>query len=206
VATFLGLSLLLILTPGPNQALLTSRTLRDGRRGGLATVAGLTLGMALHVLAAVVGLSALLAASAELFAVVKVLGGAYLVALGLAALLAARRGRGPGPEAQVADAPTVPPRRAVLEGAASMALNPKVTVFFVAVAPQFVAPGPGASLRIALLLLLYGAMAFGFWVVWVLAVHRAQALVRRPAVHAWLQRATGTALCAFGLRLAAGGR
>jgi len=209
VATFLGLSLLLILTPGPNQALLTSRTLRDGRRGGLATVAGLTLGMALHVLAAVAGLSALLAASAELFAVVKVLGGAYLVALGLAALLAARRGRGPGgpgPGPQVADARSVPPRRAVLEGLASMALNPKVTVFFVAVAPQFVTPGPGASLRIALLLLLYGALAFAFWVAWVLAVHRAQALVRRPAVHAWLQRATGTALCAFGVRLAAGGR
>ncbi len=203
MAAFVGLSLLLILTPGPNQALLTSRTLRGGRRAGMATVAGLTAGMALHVLAAVAGLSAVLAASADLFAAVKVLGGAYLVALGLAALLAARRGRSPVAAAGGA-APA--PRRAVLDGALSMALNPKVTVFFVAVAPQFVAPGDGASLRIAALLLLYAALALAFWVAWVLAVHRAQALVRRPAVHAWLQRATGAALCAFGVRLVAGGR
>jgi threonine/homoserine/homoserine lactone efflux protein len=201
VAAFVGLSLLLILTPGPNQALLTSRTLRGGRPAGLATVAGLTAGMALHVLAAVAGLSALLAASAELFAAVKLLGGAYLVALGLAALRAARRAHGPTAAAAAPPAP----RRAVLDGALSMALNPKVCVFFVAVAPQFVAPGDGASVRIAALLLVYAALALAFWVAWVLAVHRAQAVVRRPAVHAWLQRATGAALCAFGARLAAFG-
>ncbi len=198
VAAFLGLSLLLILTPGPNQALLTARTLRGGRRAGMATVAGLTAGMALHVVAAVAGLSALLAASAELFAAVKVLGGAYLVALGLAAL-ATRRGDG-RPDT---GAGSPAPRRAVLDGALSMALNPKVTVFFVAVAPQFVAPGDGASLRIAALLLLYAALALAFWIGWVLAVHHARAVVRRPAVHAWLQRATGAALVAFGVRLAA---
>ncbi len=185
MAAFVGLSLLLILTPGPNQALLTSRTLRGGVRDGMATVAGLAAGMAVHVLAAV-----------------RLLGGAVLVALGVAALLGARRAHA-APGAAGGPAPA---RRAVRDGALSMALNPKVTVFFIAVAPQFVAPGDGAALRVAALLLLYAALALAFWIAWVLALHRAQALVRRPAVHAWLQRATGVALCAFGARLAAGGR
>ncbi len=202
MTAFVGLSVLLILTPGPNQALLTSRTLRGGVRDGMATVAGLAAGMAVHVLAAVAGLSALLAASAEVLAAVRLLGGAVLVALGVAALLGARRAHA-APGAAGGPAPA---RRAVRDGALSMALNPKVTVFFVAVAPQFVAPGDGAALRVAALLLLYAALALAFWIAWVLALHRAQALVRRPAVHAWLQRATGVALCAFGARLAAGGR
>ena len=88
--TFLGLSVLLILTPGPNQALLTSRVLNGGRAAGWAVVRGLTGGMALHVVAAIVGLSALLASSATVFGWVKLLGGIYLVYLGVTAFLRTR--------------------------------------------------------------------------------------------------------------------
>ena len=100
--TFLGLSVLLILTPGPNQALLTSRVLSGGRRAGHAAVRGLAAGMAVHVAAATIGLSALLASSAQVFGVVKLLGGLYLLWLGIAAIAArpaAVRGRGPGAHA-----------------------------------------------------------------------------------------------------------
>jgi threonine/homoserine/homoserine lactone efflux protein len=201
VVAFLGLCVLLLLTPGPNQALLTSRTLAGGVRDGLATVAGLAGGLAVHVAAALVGLSALLAASADALAAVRLAGGAYLVLLGVLAWRGARR-EAPAPVRAHAGGA----RRAVRDGLASMALNPKATVFFVAVVPQFVAPGPGASLRVAALLLLYGALAAAFWVAWVLAVHRAQAVVRRPAVRTWTQRLTGGALVALGLRLAVPGR
>jgi threonine/homoserine/homoserine lactone efflux protein len=192
--TFIGLSVLLILTPGPNQALLTSRVLSGGRRAGFATVRGLSAGMVLHVVAATVGLSALLASSSQVFAWVKVLGGAYLIFLGVMAIVRTRRPS----EAR-------PPRLGgspFRDGLLSMSLNPKATVFFVAVVPQFVEPGPGASLRVAALLLVYGALTVVFWVGLVLLVNRAQEFVRRPAVRRVMERVTGCALVGLGARLA----
>ena len=194
--TFLGLSVLLILTPGPNQALLTSRVLSGGRRSGFAAVRGLAAGMAVHVAAATAGLSALLASSAQLFGVVKLLGGLYLLWLGIAAIRRARR----------AIEEEAPPRHRgspFRDGLLSMTLNPKVGVYFVAVVPQFVAPGPGASLRVALLLVVYGALCLVFWTGFVVGLHRARELVRRPRVRAWTERVTGAALIGLGARLAA---
>jgi threonine/homoserine/homoserine lactone efflux protein len=187
VLTFLGLSVLLILTPGPNQALLTSRVLSGGRRAGFATVRGLTAGMAIHVVAAVVGLSALLASSSQVFGWVKVLGGAYLVLLGVTALARTRRPAHEEPRLRLTGSP-------FRDGMLSMTLNPKAAVFFVAIVPQFVEPGPGASGRVALLLLVYGALTLVFWVGFVLLLHRVRELVRRPVVRRWMERVTGCAL------------
>lgn len=193
--TFLGLSVLLILTPGPNQALLTSRVLSGGRPAGWAVVRGLTCGMALHVVAAIVGLSALLASSATLFGWVKLLGGIYLVYLGVTAFVRARK-----PVDEPARKRSGSPFR---EGLMSMALNPKAGVFFVAVVPQFVSPGAGAAGRVALLLCLYGVLCVLFWSGFVLLLHHARELVRRPTVQRVLERVTGTALVGLGVRLAA---
>ena len=194
--TFLGLSVLLILTPGPNHALLTSRVLNGGRRAGLATVRGLTTGMAVHIVAAAVGLSALLASSSAVFGWVKLLGGAYLVLLGVAALVRTRRpGGGEAPARRLTGSP-------FRDGLLSMTLNPKAAVFFVAVVPQFVSPGAGASARVALLLLIYGALTIVFWLGFVLLLHHARELVRRPAVRRWMERVTGCALVGLGVRLA----
>jgi threonine/homoserine/homoserine lactone efflux protein len=197
VLGFLGLSVLLILTPGPNQALLTSRVLSGGRRAGFATVRGLTTGMAVHVVAAMVGLSALLASSSQVFGWVKLLGGAYLVLLGVTAIARARK-RQPAADAEprISGSP-------YRDGLLSMSLNPKAAVFFVAVVPQFVEPGPGASTRVALLLVVYGLVTLVFWVGFVLLLTRAQEFVRRPAVRRWMERVTGCALVGLGARLAA---
>lgn len=190
--TFLGLSVLLILTPGPNQALLTSRVLSGGRGAGFAAVRGLASGMALHVAAAVAGLSALLASSAQVFGWVKLVGGAYLVYLGVASIVRARR-------------PAAAPRRGgspFRDGLLSMALNPKAAVFFVAVVPQFVEPGSGAAARVALLLVVYGGLCLVFWSGFVLLLERVQEVVRRPRVRCWMERLTGCALAGLGARLA----
>lgn len=197
--TFLGLSVLLILTPGPNQALLTARVLSGGRPAGWAVVRGLTCGMALHVVAAIVGLSALLASSSTVFGWVKLLGGVYLVYLGVSAFLRARGVRHEDSETE--------PRRTgspFRDGLMSMALNPKAGVFFVAVVPQFVSPGPGAAGRVALLLCIYGVLCVLFWSSFVLLLHGARELVRRPVVQRSLERVTGCALVGLGVRLAAG--
>jgi threonine/homoserine/homoserine lactone efflux protein len=195
--TFLGLCVLLILTPGPNQALLTSRVLSGGRAAGWAVVRGMSGGMALHIVAAIAGLSALLASSAELFGWVKLLGGVYLVYLGAAALLRARR------RTDLEAPPQRGSRSAFRDGLMSMALNPKAGVFFVAVVPQFVEPGPGAAGRVALLLCVYGALCLAFWSGFVLLLHGAQEVVRRPPVRRALERVTGCALVGLGVRLAA---
>jgi threonine/homoserine/homoserine lactone efflux protein len=198
--TFLGLSVLLILTPGPNQALLTSRVLSGGRPAGWAVVRGLSCGMALHVVAAIVGLSALLASSSTVFGWVKLLGGAYLVYLGATAFVRARRSADEDPAPEPGERSGSPFR----DGLMSMALNPKAGVFFVAVVPQFVTPGPGASGRVALLLCVYGALCVVFWSSFVLLLHGARELVRRPVVRRALERVTGCALVGLGVRLAAG--
>jgi threonine/homoserine/homoserine lactone efflux protein len=197
VLTFLGLTVVLLLTPGPNQALLTSRVLSGGRRAGWATVRGLSAGMALHIVAAVVGLSALLASSSQLFGWVKLAGGAYLIYLGVAALVRSRRPVAAEPEPEAGAS-------GFRDGLLSMALNPKAAVFFVAIVPQFVEPGPGASARVALLLCVYGLAALAFWVSLVLLVNRAQELMRRPFVRRVMERLTGGALVGLGVRLAAG--
>jgi threonine/homoserine/homoserine lactone efflux protein len=198
--TFLGLSVLLILTPGPNQALLTTRVLSGGRAAGWAVVRGLSGGMVLHVVAATVGLSALLASSSTVFGWVKLLGGAYLVYLGVSAFVRARRRAGE----DVAPLPRERSGSPFRDGLMSMSLNPKAGVFFVAVVPQFVTPGPGASGRVALLLCIYGALCVVFWSSFVLLLHGARELVRRPAVRRGLERVTGCALVGLGVRLAAG--
>jgi threonine/homoserine/homoserine lactone efflux protein len=195
VLTFLGVSILLILTPGPNQALLTSRVLSGGRPAGFAVVRGLACGMAVHVAAAVAGLSALLASSAEVFGAVKLAGGAYLLFLGVAAIFRARR--------RPAEAAPRSGGSAFRDGLLSMSLNPKATVFFVAVVPQFVEPGPGAATRVALLLLVYGALCLLFWSAFVFLLVRTRELVSRPRVRAWMERITGGALIGLGARLAA---
>jgi threonine/homoserine/homoserine lactone efflux protein len=126
----------------------------------------------------------------------------YLVYLGAAAIWRARRPRGSAPAEPVARPGGSPFR----DGLLSMALNPKAAVFFVAVVPQFVEPGPGASTRVALLLLVYGALCLVFWSGLVLVLERARDVVRRPRVRGWLERVTGCALVGLGLRLAAAPR
>jgi threonine/homoserine/homoserine lactone efflux protein len=215
VLTFLGLSVLLILTPGPNQALLTGRVLSGGRRAGFAAVRGLAAGMAVHVAAATAGLSALLASSAQVFGAVKLLGGLYLLWLGIAAIRRARLPAAKGAPPRGEPAAVEPPRGERARGGAvpggspfrdgllSMTLNPKVGVYFIAVVPQFVAPGPGASVRVALLLVVYGGLCLVFWTAFVVGLHHARELVRRPRVRAWTERVTGAALIGLGARLAA---
>ena len=187
VLTFLGLSVLLILTPGPNQALLTSRRAERGSPGGLRRRArpgrrdGRARGGRDHRPVRAAGL---LGAGIRRREAAR---------RDLPAVARDRRDR-PRPAAADDEAPARAGGSPFRDGLLSMTLNPKVGVYFVAVVPQFVAPGPGASLRVALLLVIYGALCLVFWTGFVVGLHHARELVRRPRVRAWTERVTGAAL------------
>lgn len=133
---FAASAALLVLIPGPNLVYIVTRSIEAGRRAGLASMLGVEAGTLVHVTAAALGLSALLASSEVAFEVVRWAGVAYLVYLGVRAL----RARDIAPSA----AP-IGMRRSVLEGLVVNVLNPKVSVFFLAFLPQFVDPLQGSA-------------------------------------------------------------
>jgi threonine/homoserine/homoserine lactone efflux protein len=142
---FLLTALLLAVTPGPGIAYVVARTVAGGRAEGLASCIGTGLGGMLHVAAAALGLSLLIAQSALAFSLVKYLGAAYLVYLGVRLLL-----RKP----VVAEPGSVAPqgvRKALLEGIAVEALNVKTALFFLAFLPQFVAPAEPLAPQLVML-------------------------------------------------------
>jgi threonine/homoserine/homoserine lactone efflux protein len=141
---FLVAALILAVTPGPGIAYVVARTAAGGRAEGLASCVGTALGGMLHVGAAALGLSVLLARSAAAFSVVKYLGAAYLVYLGIRLLLSKASQR-------QLHATSTGPRRALLEGVLVEALNVKTALFFLAFLPQFLASGPSVVIQLVVM-------------------------------------------------------
>jgi len=146
---FLAAALLLAVTPGPGIFYVLARSLRGGRHEGMESSAGAFLGGLAHVIAAALGVSAVLAASAVAFAIVKYAGAAYLVYLGV------RMIRGRSAEPVVESAPR-PVGNAFIQGAVTEILNPKTALFFLSFIPQFINPGRS---HVFLQFLLLGAVA-----------------------------------------------
>jgi threonine/homoserine/homoserine lactone efflux protein len=161
LALFVGAALLLLVVPGPSVLYIVTQSVSHGRRAGIASVAGITTGTLVHIAAATVGLSALLASSALAFDVVKYLGAAYLIVVGVRRLAGLER----APEEDVRR-----PRklgRLYRQGIVVNTLNPKTALFFLAFLPQFVDPTRGAAwAQILALGLLFAALGFcsdGIW-------------------------------------------
>jgi threonine/homoserine/homoserine lactone efflux protein len=131
-------SVVLALTPGPNMLYLLSRTLFQGRRAGLVSWSGTSVGLSFHMLAAALGLSAVLMAVPVAYDAIRLAGAAYLLWLAWTTI----RGAGGGGFAP-AELPAVPDRVLFRQGATSSVLNPKVALFYLALFPQFIDPaGP----------------------------------------------------------------
>jgi threonine/homoserine/homoserine lactone efflux protein len=135
---FVMASLVLLLTPGPAVLYIVARSIEQGKAAGLVSVLGIHLGTIVHITAAAIGLSALIVSSALAFAVVKYLGAAYLVWIGIRTLLA----KDPHPEAPAV--PAEPLARVFRDGFVVNLFNPKTAIFFLAFLPQFVDPARGA--------------------------------------------------------------
>ena len=199
---FMAAGWLLNLTPGPDVLYIASQSLRGGARAGIVAGLGITAGCFVHVGAAALGLGALLAASAIAFTVLKWLGAAYLLWIGLRLLLA-RTPQAADLNALARQQPDVGLRAVLLGGFWTNELNPKVAIFFLAFVPQFIAPD-AADKTLAFLLLgaLFNVNSVPVNTGWALA---AAWMARRGAVQRslhWLDRAAGVLFIAFGLRLA----
>ena len=142
---FLAASLALLVVPGPAVLYITTQSAGRGRRAGLACVAGIAAGGSVHVLAAALGLSALLASSAAAFGAVKWAGAAYLVYLGVRRLTASRE------EEEVQAITPRPLKSLFAEGVLVNVLNPKTALFFLAFLPQFVDPSRPVTPQVLLL-------------------------------------------------------
>lgn len=203
--TFLFAALVLAITPGPGIAYVVARTVAGGRPEGLASCLGTALGGLVHVLAAALGLSLLIAQSAWAFTLVKYVGAAYLVYLGVRMLV--RRSPAdvlPTVRAQGA-------RRAFREGILVEALNVKTALFFLAFLPQFTTVGSPLALQLVLQLVLLGSMCVALnTLVDVLAVFGAARLLASSTARAararLLNRLAGGTMVLLGIVLASARR
>ena len=194
LAAFLGVSAVVIVTPGQDTALTIRNTLLGGRSGGIATTGGVVSGQLVGALAASAGLLAVLLASAPLFMAIRIAGAAYLVLLGVQALVAAIRG------AHRDDADAAPRRRRApyRQGVLSNLGNPKMAVFFTSLLPQF-----GSSFAAMLALgLVFATLTLVWLSAYAVAVAKATNFLQRSWVRRALDAATGLVLVALGLRVA----
>jgi len=175
---FTAAALVLIAVPGPNHIYIVTRGIGQGRRAALASACGVETGTLVHVAAAAFGVTALLASSATAFAIVKYLGAAYLVWLGISSLRA--RGEEVGALSLDEDVGT---RRVFAQGIVVNVLNPKVGLFFLAFLPQFVDPQRGsAAVQIVVLGIVMFVLALASDIVYALAsAGIGRWLRRRPA-------------------------
>lgn len=187
-----------VFIPGPATLLTVARATTSGTKVGIATGAGITAGDFLHTIMAVVGISAIIAASATLFTFVKYLGAAYLVYLGLKAFFEKTsvdlgQGRVPISAPQAF-------RQAIL----AEVLNPKTALFFLAFLPQFVMPEKGfVVIQLTILGVVFALIGFFSTIVFAVAAGGLGNFLRRnPEVLKWQGKVVGSIYCALGVRLA----
>jgi threonine/homoserine/homoserine lactone efflux protein len=196
LTTFMLASFLLWITPGPDTMYILARSIAQGMRAGVLSTLGIGCGILIHTALAAFGLSALLAASAGAFQVVKVTGAGYLIYLGIQVLR--RPGKVATPEVEAAAS-----GRIFRQGVLTNALNPKVAIFFLAFLPQFVDPAAGLG---PLPFLVLGGLFVTGGTLWCLlvaagAARMTRAIRRNAGVVARLERLSGCVYIGLGLNL-----
>jgi threonine/homoserine/homoserine lactone efflux protein len=197
---FAGVSLLLAVTPGPDMAVVTKNALAHGRRGVILTTTGIALALSIWVTATAVGVSAVVRSSSELLFMLKLIGAAYLVYLGIRTLIESRVKHA---DLLTGTPPAAPAHVIFRQGFLSALSNPKLGVFFVTFLPQFVSPGQALLPRLLLLGSIFAVIGWTWMNVYGFFVTRIRDFVTAPRVRQWMERVTGVVLLGFGARLAA---
>jgi len=198
---------LLNVTPGPDTAYIVGRSVAQGRSAGLMSALGISAGCCVHSLACAFGLTALLAASAAAFTVIKFVGAIYLIYLGVRLIFAKPAADQAAGEARAAGA-SKSLRQLFLQGFWTNVLNPKVVLFFVSFFPQFVAIGSDHKALAFLTLGTVFVVMSTLWnslVAWV-AGSVTRRFSGRPSVKQWLDRGVGGAFVGLGVKLATASR
>jgi threonine/homoserine/homoserine lactone efflux protein len=202
---FIGISLLVITTPGPDTAITIRSAVAGGLRGGVFTALGVSTGLMIWALAAAAGITALLVASESLFFALRMIGAAYLIYLGVMSLWSAfRTGGWKGVMQAGVTRRRVNAFAAYRTGLLSNLSNPKIAAFFTSVFPQFVptGAGSGAFLEIVWLGLTFAAITLTWLTFYSWGIERIGAVLQRPKLRRTLDAVMGTILVALGLRLA----
>ena len=197
LGTFLLMSFLLIILPGPDSSLVIQNSIMYGQKAGFKTVMGSVSGLLIHTSAAVLGLSALLMQSATLFTILKYIGAAYLIYIGFSALRTLKNH--PTEEEIVVKGKE---KSFFLQGFITCASNPKVAVFFLTFLPQFVQPNYNHMLQFAVMGIIYAVMTIIWFLLYVYLIDVFSKWLKRPTVQKSIQGCTGIVLLLFGLRLA----
>ncbi len=195
---FIGVSIAVVVIPGPDMALVARNVLRHGRSAGFATSFGICTGILGWALAAALGVATILATSAVAFTVLKLAGAAYLIFLGISTLRSRDHPAIPG----ATDRPRLALHRAWLQGLLSAALNPKLGVFFLTLLPQFIGPGDPPVLRALQLAVLFDAIGLAWLLGYTAMLGAARTALDRPQARRLMRRLTGTILVALGVRVA----
>ncbi|MFJ3501815.1 MULTISPECIES: LysE family translocator [unclassified Streptomyces] len=192
-----GVLAVLTVVPGPDMAVVTKRAIASGPQDGLRTVGGIVAGLLVWGVLTVVGLAAVLAASATAYTVVKLVGALYLGFLGVQTLLRSKRG---GPEASAAvPAPSGSPWRT---GFVGNVLNPKIAVFYTGLLPTLAPSALPQHLGMTLLVLLHAVLTLAWLGGYVMVLARARTFFARPSVRRAMDRVTGVVLIGFGVKVA----
>ena len=199
---FVTAAIVLLLIPGPAVIYIIARSVDQGRKAGLASSSGIATGSLVHVLAATLGLSALLVSSATAYGFVKYAGAAYLIFLGIKKF----RERPPSEE-ELRHVQPLPLRRIYAQGVLVNVLNPKTAIFFFAFLPQFVSPTRGhVTLQFFILGMLFAVMGFVSDSVWALTAGSAAGWLRRNRSFTRNQHyVSGTVYLGLGLATAVSG-
>ncbi len=197
--TYVAIVLGFVFIPGPATLLTVARATTSGTRVGIATGAGITAGDIVHTFLAVVGISAVIATSAVLFSIIKYMGAAYLIYLGIRAIVE----KSPTSLGGKGQTPITAPqafRQAIL----AELLNPKTALFFLAFLPQFVKPENGSVvIQLTILGVLFAFIGFFSTIVFAVSAGGLGNFLRRnPTVLKWQGKVVGSIYCALGLRLA----
>jgi RhtB (resistance to homoserine/threonine) family protein len=197
--TFLVLSLFVVMSPGIDTALITKRTISDGRTDGYKMALGITAGSLVHTFAAAFGLSAILMQSAAAFEIIKYAGAIYLIYLGLSSFISRKKKQSASDEYSAA--PEFK-KSAFKQGLFSNILNPKVAMFFLTFLPQFVKAGENTAQQLVIMGIIYTLLSIAWFFIYVFFINYLREWLMSPKVQRVMDQATGLVLIGFGLKLA----
>ncbi|WP_210607893.1 LysE family translocator [Priestia flexa] len=196
--TFLLLSSFVVMSPGVDTALITKRTVSEGRTSGYRMAMGITAGSLVHTFAAAFGLSAILMQSALAFEIVKYVGAIYLIYLGVSSFMTRKKQE---TEENLKDQ-IKPGQSAFKQGLLSNVLNPKVAMFFLTFLPQFVTPGSSSIQQLLVMGVIYTFLSISWFFVYVFFINYLRSWLLSAKVQRAMDKATGLVLIGFGVKLA----